>query len=177
MARPKAGREAANRTAMTVQFNSVDQALRKAKALSKKGSVGEAQAAYRWVLENFPNNKRALEGLQALGTSRAPNGSSRELTQDQAQALIALYKQGRIAEALQKAQALAVLHPDVVFLNNFLGVCNTALGRPETGRSTIPEGARDGAPTPPTSTPIWVTRWPRSTGQRTPLPAFSAPSR
>jgi tetratricopeptide (TPR) repeat protein len=131
MARPKAGREAANRTAMTVQFNSVDQALRKAKALSKKGSVGEAQAAYRWVLENFPNNKRALEGLQALGTSRAPNGSSRELTQDQAQALIALYKQGRIAEALQKAQALAVLHPDVVFLNNFLGVCNTALGRPE----------------------------------------------
>ncbi|MEZ5809969.1 MAG: sulfotransferase [Rhizobiaceae bacterium] len=113
---------------MTIHFSSVDQALRKAKTLSKAGAVGDAQAAYRWVLEKFPDNRRAREGLQALGA--APGGSSAGPGRDRINALIALHRQGRFAEAMRQAQALVALHPQAAFLHNLIGICHTALGEP-----------------------------------------------
>lgn len=112
---------------MTIHFSSVDQALRKAKVLSKKGAVGEAQAAYRWVLEKFPDNRRAREGLQALG---AAPGAVAGIGRDQMNTLVTLHRQGRFAEALCQAQALATLHPQAAFLHNLIGACHTALGEP-----------------------------------------------
>lgn len=113
---------------MTIQFTSVDHALRKARAFSKKGAHGDAQAAYRWVLKNFPDNKRALDGLQSLG-ARSQNRDS-ALSQDQANALITLHRQGRHAEALQQALALRITHPKVAFLHDLIGACHMALGQP-----------------------------------------------
>jgi len=45
---------------------SVDQALLKAKSHAKKGEVEEAHKLYQAVLEAFPKNKRAQQGLAAL---------------------------------------------------------------------------------------------------------------
>jgi tetratricopeptide (TPR) repeat protein len=114
---------------MTIQFTSVDHALRKAKTFSKKGAHGDAQAAYRWVLTKFPDNKRALDGLQELGgRSRNEDGA---LGKEQANALITLHKQGRHAEALQQALALRITHPKAAFLHDLIGACHMALGQPE----------------------------------------------
>lgn len=114
---------------MTIQFNSVDQALRKAKVFSKNGAHGDAQAAYRWVLAKFPENKRALDGLQALGAkSQIRDGA---LSREQVNALIALHGQGRHAEALQQAQALRITHPKVAFLHDLIGACHMSLGQPD----------------------------------------------
>lgn len=114
---------------MTIHFTSADQALRKARTFSKKGAIGEAEAAYRWVLENFPNNKRARDGLRSLGAGASGGSNTGGLTQERVNALITLHRQGRFAEAIEPAQSLAVVNPDVAFLQNFLGVCNAALGQ------------------------------------------------
>ena len=46
---------------------SVEQALAKAKSHIKKGETAEAQALYATILKAFPNNKKAQQGLTALG--------------------------------------------------------------------------------------------------------------
>ena len=114
---------------MTIQFRSADQALRKAKTFSRKGAIEDAQAAYRWVLDNYPSNKRAQEGLQTLGRSKKAGRPASGPTRDQLNDLIALHRQGRFGEALIKAQPVAALNPDVAFLQNFIGVCHAALGQ------------------------------------------------
>jgi TolA-binding protein len=45
---------------------SVDQALLKAKSHAKKGEVEEAQKLYQTILQAFPKNKRAQQGLAAV---------------------------------------------------------------------------------------------------------------
>jgi TolA-binding protein len=49
---------------------SVDQALLRAKSHAKKGEIEEAQKLYQMVLQAFPKNKRAQQGLAALGGSK-----------------------------------------------------------------------------------------------------------
>ena len=46
---------------------SVGQALDKAKLHIKKGEFAEAQTLYATILKAFPNNKKAQQGLTALG--------------------------------------------------------------------------------------------------------------
>lgn len=113
---------------MTVQFRSADQALRKAKTSSKMGNIEEAKVAYRWVLDKYPNNKRALKGLQTLGISAGSGRDHAGPTRTQLTNLTNRYQQGRYGEALVSAQSLAVLNPNVAFLQNFIGVCHAALG-------------------------------------------------
>ena len=77
---------------------SVNSALIKAKALAKNGSPGQAVQLYRAVLEKFPGNKRALEGLRSLERPGPPLARTAHHTgpvQDQINGLIALYKSGR----------------------------------------------------------------------------------
>lgn len=124
---------------MTMQYSSVDQALRKAKAFSRKGAHGDAQAAYRWVLTKFPDNKRALDGLQELGGKSQNRGGG--LSQEKANSLIALHGQGRFAEALQQAEALRVMHPNVGFLHNLIGACHLALGQGELALASYQKAA------------------------------------
>ena len=49
---------------------SVDLALIRANTLAKKGELNQAMAFYRAVLEKFPGNKRAIEGLKSLTRSK-----------------------------------------------------------------------------------------------------------
>ena len=106
----------------------VDKALRQARSRAKQGDVDEARRIYRALLERFPNNARAREALRELGSRSPANSQDGEVSQQHLKALIGLHGQGRIAEALNMAQALAITHPKSAFLHNFIGVCFAALG-------------------------------------------------
>jgi len=103
---------------------SVDQVFRKAHALSRDGEKGEAERLYRDILDRFPGNRRALEELKALLTPKVENPPQAELD-----GLIALYRQGNMAEALAHANALLVRYPHGEILHNIAGGLSNALGR------------------------------------------------
>jgi tetratricopeptide (TPR) repeat protein len=111
---------------------SVDLALIKAKTLAKKGELNQAMEFYRAVLEKFPGNKRAIEGLKSLERPK-PNREqiviNKAPIQDQINGLMALYNQGRLQEALELGAALAEQYPNVPLILNILGAVNAGLGR------------------------------------------------
>ena len=99
----------------------VDQALKKAKSLAKKGEFEQATELYSAVLEKFPANKRAKEGLNSLNYQ----GASPEYIAT----LNALYQRGQLQEALEQGTALAERYPNVPEIFNVLGLVNANLGR------------------------------------------------
>jgi tetratricopeptide (TPR) repeat protein len=113
---------------------SVDQAVLRAESLANQGEPDKAEQFYRAVLEKFPENKRAIEGLKSL---EKPKPDQEQIVLDksparkQINALITLYNQGRLQEALVEGTALAERYPDVPLIPNILGIVNTIMKRPE----------------------------------------------
>ena len=107
---------------------SVDTALLKAKSHAKKGEVEEAQKLYQAVLQAFPKNKRAQQGLAALNKPQ-PSTSTQIPPQDTINQLINLYNQGQLAAVVDQAQALTKQYPEVFAIWNILGAANKGLGR------------------------------------------------
>ncbi len=111
---------------------SVDRALRKAKRHAKKGEADLAAQKYKSVLEKFPKNKRAIDGLKALQQAKAVmTASNSGPSQEQINGLIALYNQGKLQETLVQGEALAKEFPNIPFTPNLLGAVNAGLGRLE----------------------------------------------
>lgn len=107
----------------------LDQAIKLAKKKSKDGSLEEAKNIYLDILNKFPKNKKAIDGIQALSVS--PMGrisSAQDPTQDKIQPIINLYSQGKYKEALDNASQLLQLFPDSVTLCNIKGAANAGLG-------------------------------------------------
>ena len=102
----------------------VDQLVRKAISLAGRGQSAEAADIFRAVLDRFPNNKKARDGLAAL----APKASAP--SEGEVQQLLALYRQGRLADVIAQAQALIALHPASVFLHNIMGAAQAGAGEP-----------------------------------------------
>lgn len=105
-------------------MTAIDQTIRKARLLSGKGERAEAERLYREVLGKFPGNKRVLAELQALGAPEATNPPQPEIN-----AIVALYRQGRLAEALAHAEELLGRYPNGEVLCNIAGALNAGLGR------------------------------------------------
>ena len=107
---------------------SVEQALTKAKSHIKKGEVAEAQTLYATILKAFPNNKKAQQGLTALGGSQ---GSAAEQGPPQVviDQLMSLYKQGQLKLVVDQAQDLTVQFPKAITLWNMLGASSAQLGK------------------------------------------------
>ena len=85
---------------------SVNLALIKAKTLARNGSPDEAMKLYQEVLNRFPGNKRAIEGVKSLELAKSNRGQSAlntTLSQEQIDGLIALYNQGRNQEGCSPA--------------------------------------------------------------------------
>ena len=99
---------------------SVNKALLRAGYHAKKGEIEEAQKLYQAVLQAFPNNTRAKQGLAALDKPKQPN-----LTQspppDTINQLINLYDQGQLAVVVEHANKLAIKYPNSVAIWNILG--------------------------------------------------------
>ena len=107
---------------------SVDQALLKAKSHAKKGEIEEAQKLYQAVLQAFPKNKRAQQGLAALNTPKQP-ATTQGPAQDTINQLINLYNQGQLAPVVEQAKALTEQYPESFIIWNILGAANKGLGR------------------------------------------------
>ena len=84
---------------------SVDQALLKAKSYAKKGELEEAKKLYQAVLQAFPKNKRAQQGLAALNKPRQP-AATQSPPQETINQLLNLYNQGQFLTVVEQAQAL-----------------------------------------------------------------------
>ena len=89
---------------------SVEQALLKAKSHTKKGEFEEAKKQYQAVLQAFPKNKRAQQGLAALNTPKQP-AATQGPPQDAINQLIQLYNQGQLGVVVEKAQPLTEQYP------------------------------------------------------------------
>ncbi len=107
---------------------SVDTALLKAKSHIKKGEIEEAKKLYQAVLEVFPKNKMAQQGLAALNKPKQP-AAIQSPPQDTINQLIALYKQGQLAAAVEQAQAITEQYPEAFIIWNILGAAYKGLGR------------------------------------------------
>ena len=104
----------------------VDQSLRKAASLSASGGIDEAEAIYRDVLQRFPANRRAIEGLRALGSPAGTKAYDQGLD-----AVLTLYEQGRLREALDQLGPLIDLYPSAPDLHNLAGAALAGTGQHE----------------------------------------------
>ncbi|MDA0991129.1 MAG: tetratricopeptide repeat protein, partial [Verrucomicrobia bacterium] len=111
---------------------SIDQVLRKAKRHASKGETDLAAQIFQSVLDKFPKNKRAIEGLQTLHRPKRKK-AARQVgsSQGQIDGLIALYTRGKLQEVLTQSEALAAQFPSVAFFPNMLGVVHVDLGQRE----------------------------------------------
>ena len=107
---------------------SVDQALLKAKSHAKKGRFQEARELYEGVLQAFPKNKRAQQGLAALNKSNQPN-ATQSPPQETINQLIDLYNQGQLAAVVEQAKGLTRQYPDAPIIWNILGAAAAQTGQ------------------------------------------------
>ena len=107
---------------------SVDQALMKAKSHVKKDEVIEAQKLYQEILQAFPKNFRAQQGLVALNKTRQ-NNVTQSLPQEVVNQLINLYNQGQFLVVFKQARALAEQYPEAFVVWNILGASTAQIGK------------------------------------------------
>jgi len=107
---------------------SVDRALTRAKYYAKMNEFEEAQKLYQTVLQAFPMNKRAQEGLAALNKPKQ-SATRQEPSQDMLAQLLNLYNQGQFAAVVVQTQALAEQYPESFFVWNILGAARKGLGK------------------------------------------------
>ncbi len=101
---------------------SVNDTLRKAERHAKKGEVELAAEIYRSVLEEFPENKRAADGLKALAATGG------EPPQDQVDGLLALYNQKIFKDVLSHGAPLVKQFPEAAVLQTLMGAAHAGLG-------------------------------------------------
>ena len=107
---------------------SVDQVLLKAKSHIKKGEIEKAKKLYQAVLQAFPKNKRAQQGLVALNKTKQP-ASTQNPPQDTINQLINLCNQGQFATVVVHAQALTKQYPEAFVIWNILGAAAAQTGQ------------------------------------------------
>ncbi|MDA8905988.1 tetratricopeptide repeat protein [Candidatus Thioglobus sp.] len=97
--------------------------LDRAKKLTKKGKVGDAQKIYSTVLKSFPKNQEAKKELLKLGqiTETKP-------TQVQLNEVMRFYSSGKLQEALSANQLLIKNFPNDPLLLNISGACYSEIG-------------------------------------------------
>jgi len=121
---------------------SVDQTLRKAKSLARKGASGEAETLLRSLLERFPDNKRAIETLQSIAGPQVSKRRTPEQMKADTQALAMLYKQGRHKDVVEQGPVLVAQYPRNAVLHNIVGASLTALEQFAAAANSFREAAR-----------------------------------
>jgi len=104
--------------------------LDRAKKLTKKGQLVEAEKIYSTVLKSFPNNQEAKRGQLKLNQTIEIYP-----TQTQLNKVMQSYSSGRFQEALYAAQLLAKNFPNEPLLFNICGACYSELGPIESSVS------------------------------------------
>ena len=105
------------------------QALKLAKKKVKRGAYDEAKSIYMDILEKFPKNKTANEGLKKLtSTVRKIASNSQNLPKDKLESLLNLYTQGNLKQTLDTTSSLLKEYPNSIELYNIQGAAYDGLG-------------------------------------------------
>ena len=107
----------------------LDQALKLAKKRTKEGAPEKAKCIYQDILSKFPANKRALDGIKVLTRPVNKVFKVQDPPQDQLQALVNLYSQGQLQQALKQAETLVEQFPRSPVLFNIQGAVLKGLGQ------------------------------------------------
>jgi len=97
---------------------SLDEGLKRAQALAKRGETQQARQMFQALLEYDPGHRQARDELAALDHRSA-----------QFNALAELYQKGDYEAAFQQGTVLVRQYPDAAFLYNTLGNTSVALGK------------------------------------------------
>ena len=108
---------------------SVERTLLRAETHLRRGELDTARALYQAVLAAYPRNQRAQQGLARLGPGGRNPAATASFPADRAEALIALFNQGRLGEVVQGARALLADNPSSSFLWNILAAAQAASGQ------------------------------------------------
>ena len=103
-----------------MSFLSVDKTLAKAKSHAKKGEIQEARKSCEMLLKSYPQNVRVRQFIESLENTKSLDTIINKLTY--------LYNQADYQNVLKEAQRNLNFFPNNVFLWNFIGVGNLALG-------------------------------------------------
>ncbi|WP_350333438.1 tetratricopeptide repeat-containing glycosyltransferase family protein [Coralliovum pocilloporae] len=98
---------------------SLDRDLKKAAKLAAGGQIDEARVLYQALIDRFPENRRAREGLKRLSGPQAS-------FLDQMNDLIRRYKGGEIDEPLNEALSLQATMPEQPDLQTLIGALYAA---------------------------------------------------
>ena len=110
----------------------LDQALKFAKKKLKDGLVEEAKKIYIDILEKFPNNKNASDGIKKLASETLANKlNTEDPPNEKLQKLIDLYNNGQMQAAITEALKLISEFPKSGTLFNILGAAYKGMGRLE----------------------------------------------
>ena len=105
----------------------IEQTLIRARSYLKKERLAEAQKLYQTVLLDFPQNKRAQEGLVALNKLKQ-NHPIQNPSQEAINQLVNLYNQGQLSLVVEQAQALTKQYPEAFVVWNILGTSAVNIG-------------------------------------------------
>ena len=110
----------------------LDQALKFAKQKVKDGLSKEAKNIYRDVLERFPKNKKALDGLKALASKTSGNTLElQDAPKELLTSLVELYNQKKFQQVFNKAQTLTKRYNKSLALWNLIGASAAKIEKPD----------------------------------------------
>jgi len=110
---------------------SVERTLRKAISHERNGQMDEARKCYDSILELFPGNIRAKQGLAKLSQLKPDTLAGENPSDEILHQLIALYNKGQIRSVIQECDRLTTEFPQSFLLWNLLGAAFKAQGKLE----------------------------------------------
>ena len=108
------------------KFISIDEQLKKAKNFIAKGNIIDAKNCFQSVLNKYPKNTRALEGLKKIRQStpsEEPNFNS------SISKLIEYYNTGKYSELISFGQKVSKQFPEKAIIPNIIGAGHAALNQ------------------------------------------------
>lgn len=115
---------------------SVENQMRRAKSLIKKGRVNDAKNLYEELLKKFPKNQGAQQALANLPSNEEETQFPTEVERYN-QLLISLHDEGRFEEMLDISKKAIQEYPNLILGWNYYGAAQRALGNLEAALSAF----------------------------------------
>ncbi|MEM8852986.1 MAG: sulfotransferase [Pseudomonadota bacterium] len=120
----------------------MDRSLARARTLAKRGDVADAQALLSAVLERYPHNRRAIEGLKSL-RAPPPSATGKDPPGRDLAAITKRLAADRPGEALSRATALKARYPHSARVDYLMGVAASKEGRPRAAAAHYQSALRN----------------------------------
>ena len=110
---------------MSINLNSIEKNLRKAKSFISNGKLQEAEKIYKEILLKYPKNLRAKAGINIISTKKNNLGNN-ELLNKNIRELISFYNGGNFKQAIQNGEKLLLTNKNSGIIFNILGASYAA---------------------------------------------------